>query len=197
MVIAGARALGIVATLLTWGTAALAQSLPAVNPRAFEFDVPAQERSAILGYWIEVFPSGSVKDSTPSLRAIYRLRASRGNQGDLRLDLATDLDGLADGQYVATLRAIGRSGVSVRSAPSEPFEVSGRANRPPPAAAPVARRVQEEPTPQSAAVTAPVATPVATPVAAEATPDNEPRSRWWTVAFVAGIVLGILVPFIF
>ena len=42
---AGARSLWIVATLLTWGTAAWAQSPVAVNPRAFEFEFPAVERS--------------------------------------------------------------------------------------------------------------------------------------------------------
>jgi hypothetical protein len=185
MVIAGARSLWIVATLLTWGTAALAQSPAAVNPRAFEFDLPAEERSEIVGYWVEVFPSGSVGQSAQPLKAIYFARASRGSRGDLRLDLGNNFDGMADGEYVATLRVVGRLGVSPRSAPTEPFALSGRASRAPPPAAPAARRAPKEPTPQSA------------PVAVGAKPDNEPHPRWWTIAVIVGIVVGAFVPFFF
>jgi len=185
VVMAGARPLWIVATLLTWGTAALAQSPTAVNPRAFEFDFPAEERSDIVGYWIEVFPSGPVTLSTQPLRVIYVAKASRGSQGGLRLDLGNDLDGLADGEYVATLCVVGRSRRSPWSEPTEPFALSGRASRAPPPVAPAARRVSTEPTPQSA------------PVAAEAMPQHKPHSRWWTIALIAGVALGVFGPFFF
>jgi hypothetical protein len=187
VVIAGARPLCIVATLLTWCTAALAQSPVAVNPRAFEFDFPAEELPDIVGYWVEVFPSGLVTKTTQPLRVIYVARPSRGSQGGLRVELGNDFDGLADGEYVVTLSVVSRFRQSPWSAPSEPFALSGRANRAPPRGALPPRRVSTEPPPQSA------------PVAAAATPHNEPhsRSRWWTVAIVAGAALGIFAPFFF
>jgi hypothetical protein len=181
MVIAGVRSLWIVATLLTWGTAALAQPPSApVNPRAIEFDFPAEGLSDIVGYWVEVFRSGPVTLSTPPVRVIYLARASRGSKGGLRVELGNDLDGLADGEYVATLNVVGRFGQSPFSEPSEPFALSGRASRPPPHAEPAVRSVPTKPTPQPA------------PVAAEAKPNNEPISKWWTVAIV-GILVSVLV----
>lgn len=179
-VIAGVRSLWIVATLLIWwGTAALTQSPSApVNPRAFEFDFPAEGLSDIVGYWIEVFPSGSAQP----LKVIYLASASRGSKGGLRVDLGNDLDGLADGEYVATVSVVGRLWQSERSASSEPFALSGRASRSP--AAPAVRNVPTAPAPQSA------------PVAAEERPNNEPYSRWWTAAIV-GILLSVFVPIFF
>ncbi len=185
MVIAGVRSLWIVATLLTWGTTALAQSPSTpVNPRAVEFDFPAEGLSDIVGYWVEVYPSESVTKATPPLKVIYLAGTSRGSKGGLRVDLGNDLDGLADGEYVARLSVVGRFGQSPWSALSEPFAMSGRGSRSSPPAAPAVQRVPTEPTPQSA------------PVTAEATPNNEHHSRWWTFAIV-GIVISAFVPLLF
>ena len=186
MVMAGTRSLWIVVTLLTWGTAARAQapSVP-VNPRALGFDLPAEGRSDIVGYWIEVFRSGPVTLSTPPVRVIYLVAGPRESNGGLQVDLGNHLDGLADGEYVVTLSVVGRLGVSPWSAPSEPFALSGLGNRSPPRAAPAARRLPTEPTPKSA------------PIVAAANPNNnEPHSRWWTAA-VVGIILSVLLPLVF
>jgi hypothetical protein len=185
MVIAGVRLLWIVAAILTWSTAALAQSPPKpVNPRALEFDFPAEGLSDIVGYWLEVFPSGTITKSTQPRKIIYVATASRGSKGGLRVELGDNLDGLADGEYVVTLNVVSRLGQSPWSSPSEPFEVSGRASRSPPPAAPAARAVPMEPTPPTV------------PVAAATQPINEPHSRWWTAAIV-GIVLSALAPIFF
>jgi hypothetical protein len=178
--------LGLVATFLTWSTAALAQlTTEVVNPRSADFDLPADERSDVIGYWLEVFPRGSETTSAPALKATYLKKSPPANKGGLRIDFGTALDGLADGEYVATLRAVSQTGQSPRSAPSEPFAVTGRASRPSSPGAVAARSTPTEPPPQPA------------PIAAEAKPDDEPRSRWWSVAFVVGIVIGVLATTIF
>jgi hypothetical protein len=176
------------AASLTWSAAALAQSPPVpVNPRAAEFDFPPTERSAVVGYWLEVFLSGS--DTTTlilPLRTVYLEKASlsAGASGSLRLVFGSQLDGLADGDYVAVLRAAGRNGTSSRSAPSEPFSLSGRANRPfPPAPATrsATRAARIEPPSQSP------------PAAATSQPDPDSRPRRWILGIIAVVVAVVLV----
>ena len=107
-----ARSVGLLAALFTWSAAATAQppSVP-VNPRSIEFDLPAAERSVVLGYWLEVFRSGSdLSLAAQPLRVVYLQKSSPGVNGSLRLDLGSQLDGLADGEYVVTLRAVSRAG---------------------------------------------------------------------------------------
>jgi hypothetical protein len=167
-----ALSLGLIATFLTWSTAPLAQSpLAMVNPRVVEFDLSGDGGSDVVGYWVEVFPRGSATTSAPSVATMYLKKSSRGIAKGLRLDLRAALGDLADGEYVVTLRAVGQNGQSARSAPSEPFVLSGRAVRNPPSGV---RAAPAEPAPQPA------------PTVARAEP-LEPRSRWWTVAFFVGI----------
>jgi hypothetical protein len=180
-----ALSLGLIATFLTWSTAPLAQSPPAVvNPRVVEFDLSAEERSDVVGYWVEVFPRGSETTSALALKAIYLKKSSPGNKGGLQIDVGTALGDLADGEYVVTLRAVSQTGQSARSVPTEPFVLSGRAGRNPPSGARAVRSAPTEPPSPPA------------PIVAKAKPDDEPRSRWWTVAFVVGI-LGVIATIVF
>jgi hypothetical protein len=163
----------------------LAQSpLGVVNPRTIEFDLDADERSDVVGYWVEVFRRGSDTTSAPALKAMYLKKSSPGKKGGLRVDLGTALDDLADGEYVVTLRTVSQTGQSSRSVPTEPFALSGRAARNPPSGVRAVRTAPPEPPPQPA------------PIVAQAKPGDEPRSRWWTVAFVAGII-GLVAAIVF
>src|SRR5262249_6697867 len=123
----------------------------ASNPRAVEFDVAAKDRSDILGYRLEIFANGADTTSDQPLKIVNVRNAPSTRNGRIRIPLGASLDGLNDGDYVATLRVIGRGGESARSMPTSAFRVTGVANRPltdvvaPPAPSPGVQSVPSPP----------------------------------------------------
>lgn len=120
-----AACLAICVVLFTPAGAA-GQPAPIVNPRAIEFELPAGAHGNVIAYRVELFPSGSDTASAPAVRALDVPRARRPGRA-LRVDLREWLQGVPDGEYVATVRSLAGNGESPRSEPTEPFTISGLA----------------------------------------------------------------------
>jgi hypothetical protein len=123
-------------------------SAVASNPRAIEFEIAAKDRSDVVAYRLEIFTNGSDTVIGRPVRIVDIPKAASRENGQVRIDLGTALDGLANGSYVATLRVVGRGGESPRSAPTSIFEVTGLADRlSPPAPSLAAPSVQAQTVP--------------------------------------------------
>jgi hypothetical protein len=144
---------------------------PLVNPRAIEFDLPAAGSADVTGYRVELFKSGSDTTSASPVRSL-NIRKPRGRSAQLRVDLRELLGNVPDGEYVATVRAVGRHGNSPRSLPTEPFTISGHG-----------QPVDDLPA------------PAPSPDPEVADPDREPWG--WTVAGIAMGVAAFLLGYLF
>lgn len=116
--------------ILLVGTVSLdaqSKSPLASNPRAIEFEIPSGDPSGITGYRIELFPRGADTRSVLPLKVFDVPQTPRANDTRIRIEFEGVLDGLSDGEYIATLRTLSSHGESARSDPTEPFALSGHA----------------------------------------------------------------------
>ena len=100
------------------------------NPRAIEFDIPNQT-VRITAYRLELFRRGAdTQAAQPDwVVNIPRRDGPDEGPGTIRIDLTSALKGVPNGEYIATLRAVGANSLSPRSAPTAPFAVSGPGSR--------------------------------------------------------------------
>ena len=180
-------ALTVACCFSTVGLAAQAQPTAVSNPRAIEFDRPTQDPSRIKGYRVEVFRRGADPTAAQPIKALDVARPSSTSEGRIRISLGSVLQGLPNGEYVVTLKTIGLDGESSRSAPTDPFTVSGQAGR-------VSARTAPLPTGGSAPSPPPPAAPAT--VEPGAPPDHERGGRFWTIVGIAMGAAAILVPFL-
>jgi hypothetical protein len=157
------------------------------NPRAIEFEIAVQDRADVVGYRLEIFAIGSETPIGQFARLMDFRRASISPNGFVRIDLGNALDGLGDGIYVATLKILGPRGESARSAPTEPFVVTGLSNRPSPR--PLVLTV-----PSTGRPPAPPPSPPPPPDTADTDTANESHSKFWTIVGIAMAAAAILVP---
>ena len=115
----------LVVCLVTSVSNVQSQSSPIRNPRIIEFDIPNENRSRVDGYRIELFQSREDTSVAVPIKAVDVRRALRRDELSVRVDLRQVLEGVPDGEYVATLRTLGPDGPSARSEPTAPFLVSG------------------------------------------------------------------------
>lgn len=94
------------------------------NPEAVEFDVPTELDSGIDGYRVEVFRTGSNTKSADAVKALEFSPTAAASEGKLRVEIRSSLEGLPDGEYLATIRTLRSNSQSARSEPTQPFLVS-------------------------------------------------------------------------
>jgi hypothetical protein len=129
-VIASAHA--ALAALLLGASAALAQAQPPdeapllANPSAIEFTVDAKAAPPpSSAYRVELFRAGDDTTTAQPVRQVDTQNATV--QGGLvRIELANALRDVADGEYVARLRAVSPTGISPVSGATVPFVVYGQ-----------------------------------------------------------------------
>ena len=97
------------------------------QPRAIEFDMA--DAAGVRAYRIEVVRRDDARRTTPVLAIDVPTPAPDSN-GRVRLQFDELRDRLANGEYVLFVSAIGASGKSPRSAPSEPFIISNSSVKP-------------------------------------------------------------------
>jgi hypothetical protein len=96
-----------------------------VNPEGFEFQLSPLYDQTATAYRVELFLSGSDISVTPPVRTLDVPAAGREPGQTIRIDFRAVLNGVADGEYIATIRQVDAAGTSPRSLPTEAFIVSG------------------------------------------------------------------------
>ena len=100
-----------------------------MNPKVIEFEIPEQS-SPVMAYRLEVFRSGT---DTTSAQANWVVDIPQRDvplaDGVARVDLVKALDGIPNGEYVATLRVLGSVSDSPRSSPTQPFTIVDMSRR--------------------------------------------------------------------
>jgi hypothetical protein len=101
-----------------------------VNPEAIEFDAQPIDRPDLTQYRVEFFKVTADPRFDSPIKSIEVDSVTQRDDGTLRVDLATVLAGVPDGDYVARLRAMGENGALDVRAPLEFFVLSREANPP-------------------------------------------------------------------
>jgi hypothetical protein len=88
------------------------------NPTIVEVRVSGAPASDSDTYRLEIFPAGADTQSATPLRTVDFSAAALGGPDRSRFDIAGTLNGLPEGEYIATVRTVTATGMSARSAPS-------------------------------------------------------------------------------
>jgi hypothetical protein len=118
----------IAAFYLTANPLAAGQQGRSVNPEAIEFEAQPIDRPDLTQYRVEFFKSPADPRFDFPFKSIEVDTAMQRDDGILRVDLDTVLEGLPDGEYVARLRAMGETGPLDVRAPLEFFLLTRQAD---------------------------------------------------------------------
>ena len=95
------------------------------NPGTVEFEILDQRPAEVELYRIELFSRDADTQVALPVKRVDVQAASAPKVGTIRIDLRERLEGVPDGEYVATIRTIRAGGESPRSQPTTPFFISG------------------------------------------------------------------------